>query len=273
MGRWQTNGTGGWWAPGSRPIDGIDPDGTPGAPGSKAELETTTEELVFTLADLQNRLWAESRRSVLLVLQALDAGGKDGTIRKVFTGVNPQGVRVTSFKAPTPDELGRRLLWRIHARTPAAGEIGVFDRSHDEDVLVVRVEDLVAEPVWRARYAAIRHFEDQLVVSGTTIVKVYLHISARSRPDGSGVRLTEPAKRWKFSSGDLEVRAKWDQYREAYLDAIEETSTKAAAGYVVPADQKKVPDRWSLQILVATLQDMDPQFPEPSEDLDGIVIE
>ncbi|HRA35411.1 MAG TPA: polyphosphate kinase 2 family protein [Acidimicrobiales bacterium] len=260
--------------PGSRPdLDGIDPDGTPGAPGSKAELETTTEELVFTLADLQNRLWAESRRSVLLVLQALDAGGKDGTIRKVFTGVNPQGVRVTSFKAPTPDELAHDFLWRIHARTPAAGEIGVFNRSHYEDVLVVRVEDLVAEPVWRARYAAIRHFEDQLAASGTTIVKVYLHISAEEQARRFRSRLTEPAKRWKFSSGDLEVRAKWDQYREAYLDAIEETSTKAAPWYVVPADQKKYRNWAVLQILVATLQDMDPQFPEPSEDLDGIVIE
>jgi PPK2 family polyphosphate:nucleotide phosphotransferase len=260
--------------PGSRPdLDGIDPDGTPGAPGSKAELETTTEELVFTLADLQNRLWAESRRSVLLVLQALDAGGKDGTIRKVFTGVNPQGVRVTSFKAPTPDELAHDFLWRIHARTPAAGEIGVFNRSHYEDVLVVRVEDLVAEPVWRARYAAIRHFEDQLAASGTTIVKVSLHIPAEEQARRFRSRLTEPAKRWKFSSGDLEVRAKWDQYREAYLDAIEETSTKAAPWYVVPADQKKYRNWAVLQILVATLQDMDPQFPEPSEDLDGIVIE
>ena len=260
--------------PGSRPdLDGIDPDGTPGAPGSKAELETTTEELVFTLADLQNRLWAESRRSVLLVLQALDAGGKDGTIRKVFTGVNPQGVRVTSFKAPTPDELAHDFLWRIHARTPAAGEIGVFNRSHYEDVLVVRVEDLVAEPVWRARYAAIRHFEDQLAASGTTIVKVYLPTSAEEQARRFRSRLTEPAKRWKFSSGDLEVRAKWDQYREAYLDAIEETSTKAAPWYVVPADQKKYRNWAVLQILVATLQDMDPQFPEPSEDLDGIVIE
>ncbi|HMS90044.1 MAG TPA: polyphosphate kinase 2 family protein, partial [Acidimicrobiales bacterium] len=193
--------------PGSRPdLDGIDPDGTPGAPGSKAELETTTEELVFTLADLQNRLWAESRRSVLLVLQALDAGGKDGTIRKVFTGVNPQGVRVASFKAPTAHELSHDFLWRIHRETPGMGEIGVFNRSHYEDVLIVRVEELVPEPVWRDRYAHIRHFEDVLADAGTSVVKVFLHISKDEQAERFRARLDTPEKRWKFSAADLEVR-------------------------------------------------------------------
>lgn len=258
---------------GTRPdLDGIDPAGTPGAPRSKDDLEEATEALVFTLADLQNRLWAESRRSVLLVLQALDAGGKDGTIRKVFTGVNPQGVQVSSFKVPTHHELAHDFLWRIHARVPARGEIGVFNRSHYEDVLVARVEDLVPEGVWRARYPAIRHFEENLAADGTAIVKVYLHISAEEQAKRFRSRLTEPAKRWKFSSGDLEVRAKWDRYREAYLDAIEETSTKVAPWYVVPADQKKYRNWAVLQILVATLQEMDPTFPEPTEDLDDIVV-
>lgn len=259
--------------PGTRPdLDGIDPAGTPGAPGSKDDLEEATEALVFTLADLQNRLWAESRRSVLLVLQALDAGGKDGTIRKVFTGVNPQGVKVSSFKAPTHHELAHDFLWRIHARVPGRGEIGVFNRSHYEDVLVARVEDLVPERVWRARYPAIRHFEENLAADGTVIVKVYLHISSEEQARRFRSRLTEPSKRWKFSSGDLEVRAKWDRYRAAYLDAMEETSTKVAPWYVVPADQKKYRNWAVLQILVATLREMDPRFPEPTEDLDDIVV-
>jgi PPK2 family polyphosphate:nucleotide phosphotransferase len=259
--------------PGSRPaLDDIDPNSTPGAPGKKDDLETDTEALVATLADLQNRLWAESRRSVLLVLQALDAGGKDGTIRKVFTGVNPQGVKVSSFKAPTHHELAHDFLWRIHARTPGAGEIGVFNRSHYEDVLVARVDELVPESVWRARYPAIRHFEDNLAANGTAIVKVYLHISSEEQARRFRSRLTEPAKRWKFSSGDLAVRAKWDHYRAAYLDAMEETSTATAPWYVVPADQKTYRNWAVLQILVATLEEMDPQFPAPEEDLDHIVV-
>lgn len=259
--------------PGSWPdLDGTDPTATPGSPGSGDDLEDATSELVAALAGLQNRLWAEARRSLLLVLQSLDAGGKDGTIRKVFTGVNPQGVTVTSFKQPSAEELAHDFLWRVHARTPKAGEIGVFNRSHYEDVLVARVDDLVSEPVWRARYGAIRHFEENLAASGTAIVKVYLHISAEEQARRFRSRLTEPDKRWKFSSGDLAVRAKWDDYREAYLDAIGETSTQNAPWYVIPADVKKYRNWAVLQILVATLREMDPQFPAPSEDLEGIVV-
>lgn len=263
-----------WRVPaGQRPDLGTaDTDRTPIAPRGRKELERESEALVERLAELQGRLWAEGRRSLLLVLQALDAGGKDGTIRKVFTGVNSQGVHVTSFKAPTAEELAHDFLWRIHHHTPGAGEIVVFNRSHYEDVLVARVDELVPEPVWRARYGAIRAFEQTLVDAGTTIVKVFLHISADEQAERFRARLEEPDKRWKFSRGDLVVREKWDAYQEAYADALGETSTDAAPWYVVPADDKKARNWIVLQILVATLEQMDPRYPEPDDGLDDIVI-
>jgi PPK2 family polyphosphate:nucleotide phosphotransferase len=251
----------------------IDPGATDGAPGDKDAVEAALGDLVGQLGAWQNRLWAESRRSVLVVLQAMDAGGKDGTIRKVFTGVNPQGVRVSSFKAPTEQELAHDFLWRIHQRTPAAGEIGLFNRSHYEDVLVVRVEELVPETVWRPRYEAIANFESALVASGTTIVKLFLHISREEQAVRFEQRLADPAKRWKFRAGDLEVRARWDEYQAAYQEAIAQTSTPDAPWYVIPADRKWYRNWAVLQVLLATMAELDPQYPPPEPGLEGFVID
>ncbi|QXC61574.1 polyphosphate kinase 2 family protein [Aquihabitans sp. G128] len=264
-----------WRVPeGERPkLSDIDTRSTAGAPGDKAETRAATGPLVDELAELQNRLWAEHRRSVLLVLQAMDAGGKDGTIRKVFTGVNPQGVRASSFKGPSTEELEHDFLWRIHQQVPGHGEIGVFNRSHYEDVLIVRVDELVPEDVWRPRYGTIRHFERSLVDAGTTVVKVFLHISKDEQKERFQSRLDEPEKRWKFSAADLTVRAKWDAYADAYADAIGETSTEAAPWYVVPADRKWYRDWAVLQILLGHLRDLDPQYPAEEAGLADLVIE
>ncbi|MGI8756992.1 MAG: polyphosphate kinase 2 family protein [Acidimicrobiales bacterium] len=259
--------------PGTRPrLGAVDTHATAGAPGDKAQTAERSAELVVELAELQGRLWAEHRRALLLVLQAIDAGGKDGTIRKVFTGVNPQGVRVSSFKGPTLDELAHDFLWRIHRQTPAAGEIGVFNRSHYEDVLITRVDQIVPEAVWRPRYQAIRQFEAHLEASGTTVVKCFLHISKDEQAKRFRARLDDPSKRWKFAQADLDVREKWDDYQKAFADAIGETSTGAAPWYVVPADRKWYRDWAVLQILVGTLRDLDPQYPPEEEGLDAIVI-
>lgn len=259
--------------PGTRPdLDGIDTRSTDGAPGDKTTTKLVTKGLVAELSEGQNRLWAEGRQSLLLVLQALDAGGKDGTIRQVFTGVNPQGVRVVSFKVPSTLERSHDFLWRVHQQVPATGEIGIFNRSHYEDVLVARVDQLVPEKVWRRRYRAIRNFEETLAEEGTAIVKVYLHISPEEQRERLQARLTDPQKRWKFSRSDLEVRSKWDAYREAYLDAIEETSTDHAPWFVVPADRKWYRDWSVMQILLATIERLDPKLPEEEPGLDDIVV-
>lgn len=246
---------------------------TDGAPGDKEITEAACEVLVARLADLQLRLWAEHRRSLLLVLQALDTGGKDGTIRHVLSGVNPQGVDVAGFKVPTEIERAHDFLWRIHQKVPGHGHIGVFNRSHYEDVLVVRVDELVPEEVWRPRFDRIRAFEEGLVADGTTIVKCYLHISRDEQKERFQARLDEPHKRWKFSQADLDVRSKWDDYRVAYEEAITRTSTADAPWYVIPADRKWYRNWAVLNILVAALEEMDPQFPEPEAGLDDIVIE
>jgi PPK2 family polyphosphate:nucleotide phosphotransferase len=264
-----------WQVPASvRPnLDRIDTRSTDGAPGDKEATADATLAEIEELSELQNRLWAEHRHSLLLVLQAMDAGGKDGTIRRVFTGVNPQGVRVASFKAPTPEELGHDFLWRIHRHTPGAGEIGVFNRSHYEDVLIARVDQLVTEPVWRGRYRAIRHFEENLVAEGTSVVKVFLHISKDEQAERFRARLSEPEKRWKFSAADLAVRAKWDAYQEAYADALGETSTDESPWYVVPADRKWYRDWAVLQILLGALRDIDPQYPPEEAGLGDLVVD
>jgi PPK2 family polyphosphate:nucleotide phosphotransferase len=261
-------------APGTRPdLSDIDTSSKKDAPGDKAVTRGVTEELVSQLADLQGRLWAESRRSLLLVLQAMDGGGKDGTIRKVFTGVNPQGVVVSAFKVPSDEERAHDFLWRVHSRVPAAGQIGVFNRSHYEDVLVVRVDELVPEKVWRRRYGAIREFEELLTEGGTTVVKIFLHISKDEQAERFRDRLSDPAKRWKFAMGDLEVRKKWDQYQEAYADALAETSTAAAPWYVIPADHKWYRDWAVLEVLLETLRKMDPQYPPEEPGLADVVID
>ncbi|HVF33478.1 MAG TPA: polyphosphate kinase 2 family protein [Acidimicrobiales bacterium] len=251
----------------------IDPGSREGAPGDKKATEVASLALNRELAELQERLWAENQRSLLVVLQAMDAGGKDGAIRRVFGGVNPQGCRVTSFKAPSEEELAHDFLWRINKATPRKGEIAIFNRSHYEDVLIVRVHDLVPKSVWSKRYAIINSFEANLAASGTTIVKFFLHISKKEQAERFRKRLENPEKHWKFRLADLEERKHWDDYQTAFEDALSKTSTTVAPWHVIPADSKWYRDWALLSVLVETLRAMDPQFPPPEEDLTGIVVE
>jgi len=241
----------------------FDTDSTAGAPGNRAETEAELPLLQAQLADLQSRLWAESRRSVLVVLQAMDAGGKDGTIKHVFRGVNPQGTRVQSFKEPTSLELAHDFLWRVHRAAPRAGEIGIFNRSHYEDVLITRVHGLVAEKVWCERYDHINAFEQLLADAGTTVVKLFLHISKAEQRKRFDSRLHEPKKRWKFAPSDLAERERWDAYQLAYADALSATSTADAPWYVIPADRKWYRNWAVSRVLIETLERIDPQYPEP----------
>jgi PPK2 family polyphosphate:nucleotide phosphotransferase len=206
------------------------------------------------------------------VFQALDAGGKDGTTRAVFEGVNPQGVHVTSFKAPTREELAHDFLWRVHRSVPAAGMIGVFNRSHYEDVLVVRVEELVPEAVWRPRFEQINQFERLLADTGTTILKFYLHISPEKQKEGFEERLTDPKKHWKFSVEDLKKREDWDAYWEAYNEMLARCTTDWAPWYVVPGDQNWYRNLVVAGAIVATMRQLDPQYPHPDIDLASIKI-
>jgi PPK2 family polyphosphate:nucleotide phosphotransferase len=217
-------------------------------------------------------LWAEHTRSLLVVLQAMDAGGKDGTVRKVFSGVNPMGVHAVAFKAPNDAELAHDFLWRIQRELPERGDIGIFNRSHYEDVLIVRVEELVPEKVWRPRYSAIRAFEEHLSGEGTAIVKLFLHISKEEQAERFKERLSDPTKNWKFNVADVDVRKRWDDYQIAYAEAIGRTSTDAAPWYVVPADRKWYRDWVVATILVDVLEKMDPLFPEPAPGLSQVKI-
>jgi len=249
-----------------------DPADTAGAPGGKDETREHVERLTAQLFDLQARLYAESRQALLVVLQAMDAGGKDGTIKHVFTGTNPQGVKVTSFKAPTEEELAHDFLWRVHAAAPRHGFIAIFNRSHYEDVLVVRVHELVPESVWRGRYRHINDFEALLADAGTRVVKLFLHISREEQAERLQARLDDPTKRWKFRRGDLDERARWDDYMAAFEEAIARTSTEHAPWHVVPADHKWFRDWAVSRIVVDALEAMDPRYPEPAEGLDGVRI-
>jgi PPK2 family polyphosphate:nucleotide phosphotransferase len=254
-------------------LESTDPHSTPGAPGDKQATERASEELRKRLIELQLRLWAENRQSLLVVLQAMDAGGKDGAVRKVFSGVNPQGCRVTSFKQPSEEELAHDFLWRIHKAVPRQGEIGVFNRSHYEDVVAVRVRKLVPKHEWKQRYGIINQFESSLVASGTRVVKAFLHISKEEQAERLRKRLENPSKRWKFRKDDLLDRALWGDYQVAYQDAIAATATEHAPWFVIPADRKWYRDWALLTVLVATLEEMDPSYPEPADDLSKIVID
>jgi PPK2 family polyphosphate:nucleotide phosphotransferase len=248
-----------------------DPRDTSGAPGGEKATGQAADELTEDLFGLQERLYAESERSVLIVLQALDAGGKDGTIKHVFRGLNPQGVHVTSFKQPTTPELAHDFLWRVHQAAPARGMIGIFNRSHYEDVLVARVHGLVPEAAWRARYRHIDAFEALLTGDARTrIVKIYLQISREEQAERLRKRLERPDKRWKFNPGDLEERARWDDYMAAYEEAITRTSTEHAPWYVVPADHKWFRNWAVSRIVLEALEDMDPRYPKPDESLDDV---
>jgi PPK2 family polyphosphate:nucleotide phosphotransferase len=260
--------------PGEAPdLAARDPRDTTGAPGDEDETRRTYEKLADDLFGLQDRLYAESAQSLLVVLQAMDAGGKDGTIKHVFRGINPQGVHVTSFKAPSADELAHDFLWRVHKVTPARGVIGIFNRSHYEDVLVARVHELVDEPVWRARYEHINAFEALLAGdSRTRVVKVHLQISREEQAERLRKRLERPDKRWKFKRDDLDERARWDDYMAAYEDALAATSTEHAPWYVVPSDHKWFRNWAVSRIVIEELEDMDPRYPAPAEDLDGVTV-
>jgi PPK2 family polyphosphate:nucleotide phosphotransferase len=251
----------------------VDPASTDGAPGRKRTTEATFADSAKRLAALQERLYAEGTRSLLVVLQALDAGGKDGTIKHLFRGFNAQGVRVTSFKVPTEEERVHDFLWRVHRATPPAGEVMMFNRSHYEDVLVVRVHQLVPEPVWRGRYDLINGFEQGLAAAGTRIVKVMLHLSKAEQAKRFRDRVTKPDKQWKFRLGDLEERKRWDDYMAAFEEALARTSTDLAPWYVVPADHKWYRN-WAVgRIVTETLEEMDPKYPPPAEDLSKVVVE
>lgn len=224
------------------------------------------------IADLQARLYAEQRQSLLIVLQAMDTGGKDGAIKHVFRGVNPQGCRVWSFKAPSPEEAGHDFLWRYHLRTPSRGMITIFNRSHYEDVLVVRVKDMVPEAVWRDRYDTICDFERTLARENVVVLKFFLHISKEEQKRRLEARLENPDKHWKFSSNDLKERAFWEDYQRAFEDAVNATSTTYAPWYVVPADKKWFRNLVIARTIADTLEAMGPGFPPAEKGLDKIVV-
>jgi PPK2 family polyphosphate:nucleotide phosphotransferase len=235
---------------------------------AKTDLKQRLAALTRRLDELQAALNAEARRAVLVVLQGRDGAGKDGAIRGVFGPLDPQGVVVTAFKVPTPEELAHDYLWRVHRAVPPRGTIGIFNRSHYEDVLVVRVDRLVPEAVWRARYEQINQFERLLVENDVTVLKFLLHISREEQRQRLHARLADPAKYWKFDDGDLRKRAQWDEYTGAYEEAVARTSTEWAPWYVVPADRKPMRDVLIAEVLVETLERMDPRYPGPPAGLE-----
>ena len=244
----------------------------PGLPDKEA-LRDQVDKLADRTAKLQTTLYAEGTRSLLVVLQGRDTAGKDGVVRHLFGRLNPMGLELVSFKVPTPLELSHDFLWRIHQAVPPKGKIGIFNRSHYEDVLVVRVHELVPAAVWGARYEQINGFERHLTETGTTILKFCLHISREEQRKRLLARLADPHKNWKFNAADLEERKHWDDYQKAFEDAITKTSTPVAPWYIVPADHKWYRDWAVLNVLVETLRAMDPQYPKPALDLADVVIE
>ncbi|CAN5552744.1 MAG: polyphosphate kinase 2 family protein [Acidimicrobiia bacterium] len=238
----------------------------------KAHAKSLLPDVLAALSGLQERLYAEGAQKLLVVLQAMDAGGKDGTLRDVLTGLNPAGVSVAAFGVPAEDELGHDYLWRVHQHTPGAGRITVFNRSHYEDVLVVRVKGLVRKGRWSKRYAHIANFERLLTDEGTAIVKIFLHLSREEQRLRMQDRIDSPDERWKFRAGDLDDRVLWDDYMDAYREAIERTSVRSAPWYVVPADRKWVRNLAVASILRTTLESMDPQYPEPEKGVEHIVV-
>ena len=252
-------------------LQALDTGSTDGSPGDREATDAELPGLHQELGALQDRLWAESRRALLVVLQAMDAGGKDGTIRHVFDAVNPQGTRVTAFKQPTTLELRHDFLWRVHQAVPAAGEIGIFNRSHYEDVVVVRVHGLVPQHVWSKRYDLINSFEELLHQGSTTVVKLFLHISNEEQKRRLEERLHQPEKRWKFSASDAAERAFWNDYRIAYDEVLSKTSTAHAPWYIIPSDHKWYRNWAVSRILIDTLREMDPKYPQPP-DLSGVTI-
>lgn len=243
-----------------------DPNDKSAFSGQKEEGVAVLKKLNKKLEDLQELLYAEGKHKVLIVLQAMDAGGKDGTIRRVFEGVNPQGVRVASFKAPTAQEAAHDFLWRVHQHTPANGELVIFNRSHYEDVLIVRVYNLAPTELWSKRYEHINNFERMLADEGTTILKFYLHISLEEQRERLQDRLDQPDKNWKFDSGDLKHREHWSDFMSAFESVLSQTSTEWAPWYIVPANRKWYRNLVISKIVIDALQDLDMRYPESDFD-------
>lgn len=230
-------------------------------------------ENAIVMAGLAKKLYAENKRSILLVLQGMDTAGKDGTIRSVMTGMNPTSCQVVSFKRPSEEELDHDFLWRVHKTVPRRGNIGIFNRSHYEDVLVVRVHSIVPESKWKKRYNLINDFEKLLASTDTKIVKCFLHISKETQRERLQARLDDPAKHWKFNMGDLSERKLWADYQKAYEACLEKCSTEHAPWHIIPSDKKWCRNLVVSELLRKTLEDMDPKYPEPEDDYAGLVVE
>jgi len=246
-------------------LEDRDPGGTPGH--KKSDVTPILDRNTARLAELQYLLYAENKRSLLIVLQAVDTAGKDGTIRHVMTGFNPQGCRVKPFKAPTAEELDHDFLWRVHEAVPPKGEVGIFNRSHYEDVLVVRVHKLIPPSIWSKRYEQINSFERHLAENDVVILKFFLHISKEEQRKRIRERIDDPKKRWKLSPADFEERKYWNDYQAAYGDAIAKCSTPWAPWFVIPADKKWFRNLAVSQIIVESLESLKMKFPPPSFDL------
>jgi PPK2 family polyphosphate:nucleotide phosphotransferase len=245
----------------------VDPDSQPGLKGGKRRALQDVQVHQTALLGLHERLYAERKRSVLVVLQAMDTGGKDGTVTHVVGHLNPQGVLITAFKAPTAEERRHGFLWRIRRRVPGRGDIGIFNRSHYEDVLIARVHSLARPEVIERRYGQINAFEKNLVRGGTTVVKLCLHISYKEQRRRLIERLQDPDKQWKFNEHDIDERAYWDDYMGAYGLAITRCSTAWAPWYVIPADDKAYRNWAVTRILMETLEEMSPKYPQPKLDI------
>jgi len=249
-----------------------DPSFTGDFEGGKAAARAEVAKLTARLDDLQELFYADGRHRLLVVIQGMDTAGKGGAIRRAFAGMNPSGVRVAAFKAPTSTELAHDFLWRVHAQVPSDGQVVIFDRSHYEDVLIVRVHGLVPKHRLKARYDHIRHFEQMLADEGTTVVKFFLHISADEQQERLEARLANPAKHWKFNPADLSERQHWDEYQQAIEAAIAGTATEAAPWYVVPANKKWHRDLVICRALVDTFESLDLSYPQPDFDPSTIVV-
>jgi len=248
-----------------------DPDYTAGFK-DKSDAEELLQKKIARLDALQNLLFAERKHALLVVLQAMDSGGKDGTIRRVMSGVNPQGCKVTSFKVPSAEEISHDFLWRVHHAVPARGEIGIFNRSHYEDVLVVRVHELVPRSVWSRRFGQINSFEEILADNNVTILKFFLHISKDEQKKRLRERIEVPEKNWKINPGDFEERKLWDNYMGAYEDVLSRCSTQRAPWFVIPANKKWFRNLAVSAIIVEALEDLEMKFPPPPCDLSKLIL-
>ncbi len=241
--------------------------------GGKDDSGPAFEELQEMLKDLQKLLYAQNKHRVLVVMQAMDTGGKDGCIKHVFSRIDPQGVHVRSFKKPSEEELARDFLWRVHQRVPRNGQLVIFNRSHYEDIIAVKVKKLYPEKIWRRRYQHVIDFERMLAEEGTTIIKIYLHISKAEQKERLESRLANPDKYWKFNPDDLKDRALWDDFMKTYEEVLSETSTGHAPWYVVPANRKWYRNLCVARIMVDALKKLDMKFPEINWDPKSMAVE